>query len=298
MRTSTVPGAEAVEAAAPSPGALVQARRRRPLARALLEVWAGLTGLFLLAPLAIVVVNSLGVEQYVIFPPTGLSLGWYGRIPSYYLDGALYSLGVATLAVLAGSLLAIPTAIAITRGVLPGRAAIDALLRSPIQIPLLISGVAFLQFYVLLYDLTRLTLMNSFVGLWIAHTVVVSPFILVAVVARLARYDERQDEAAYGLGASRWQTFWLVTFPQLQSAIAAGMFFGFLMSFDNVPLTIFLIQSGQTTLPLALFFDSERDLSRIQYAVGTLVTVVSTTLILLAMRRLGILPSEESVARA
>jgi putative spermidine/putrescine transport system permease protein len=295
MRTGAVTGAKAAEAPTQ---ALARARRRRPLARSALEAWGILVGLFLLAPLAIVVVNSLGVEQYVIFPPAGFSLAWYGRIPSYYLDGAIYSLLVAAAAVLTGSLVAIPAAIAISRGVLPGRAAIDALLRSPVQIPLLISGVAFLQFYVLVYDWSGLTLMGAFVGLWIAHTIVVSPYILVAVVARLAQYDERLDEAAYGLGASAWTTFWRVTFPQLQSAIAAGMFFGFLMSFDNVPLTIFLIQSGQTTLPLALFFDSERDLSRIQYAVGTLVTVVSTTLILLAMRRVGLLPSEEAVVRA
>jgi putative spermidine/putrescine transport system permease protein len=282
----------------PSTAAAAPTRQRRPLARRLLDVWAGVAALFLLAPLVIVVLNSLGSEQYVIFPPAGFSLAWYGRIPEYYLHGALFSLLVAATAVLSGALLAIPAALALMRGALPGRAAIDALLRSPIQIPLLIAGVAFLQFYVLLYDLTRLTLMDSFVGLWIAHTVVVSPYILVAVVARLARYDERLDEAAYGLGASAWTTFWRVTFPQLRTAIAAGMFFGFLMSFDNVPTTIFLIQSGQTTLPLALFFDAERDLSRVQYAVGTLVTIVSTTIILLAMRRLGILPSEGEVVRA
>jgi ABC-type spermidine/putrescine transport system permease subunit II len=63
-------------------------------------------------------------------------------------------------------------------------------------------------------------------------------------------------------------------------------------------MTVLLIQAGQTTLPLALFFDTELDLSRVQYAVGTLVTVVSTTLILLAMRRIGILPSEGQVVRA
>jgi putative spermidine/putrescine transport system permease protein len=271
---------------------------RRPTPRRVLEAWGVVVGLFLLAPLAIVFINSLGVEQYVIFPPAAFSVAWYGRIPGYYLQGAIYSLQVAFLAVLGGAVLAIPAAIAIVRGVLPGRALIDAVLRSPIQIPLLISGVAFLQFYVVLYDWAGLTLMGTFPGLWLAHTVVVSPYILVAVVARLARYDERLDEAAYGLGASAWRTFWMVTFPQLRGAIAAGMFFGFLMSFDNVPLTIFLIQGGQTTLPLSLFFDSERDLSRIQYAVGTLVTLVSTTLIILSMRRLGILPTEESVVRA
>lgn len=289
---------EAPSLPAPAPAAPPIPRRGRLTARRVLQAWGALVGLFLLAPLVIVFINSIGVEQYVIFPPSGLSLTWYGRIPAYYLQGAIYSLQVACSAVLTGAVLAIPAAVALARGALPGRAAIDALLRSPIQIPLLISGVAFLQFYVVLYDALGLTLMGTFPGLWIAHTAIVAPYILVAVVARLARYDEHLDEAAYGLGASAWRTFWLVTFPQLRGAIAAGMFFGFLMSFDNVPLTIFLIQAGQTTLPLSLFFDSERDLSRIQYAVGTLVTLVSTTLILLSLRRLGVLPTEESLVRA
>jgi putative spermidine/putrescine transport system permease protein len=266
--------------------------------RAILSVWALFVALFLLAPLVIVFINSVGVERYVIFPPGGLSLRWYGEIPQYYLDGAILSIGLALAAIGTASLLAVPAGIAIARGSLPGRSIIDALLRSPVQVPLLISGVAFLQFYVLLRSWSGATITDSFVGLWIAHTTVVSPYLLIAVVARLARYPESLDEAAYGLGAGPVRTFFDVTLPLISPAIASGLFFAFLVSFDNVPTTIFLIQSGQTTLPLALFFDTEQELSRIQYAVGTIVTVVFTVLILTAMRRLDLLPSAMSSKRA
>lgn len=263
----------------------------------LLTVWAGLVALFLLAPLVIVVINSVGAEQYVIFPPRDLSLRWFGEIPDYYIDGAILSIALAFAAIVVASLLAIPAGIAIARGDLPGRTLIDALLRSPIQIPLLISGVAFLQFFVVLRGLSGISLADSFVSLVIAHTVVVSPYLLVAVVARLARYPDALDEAAYGMGASRTRTFFTITLPVIAPAIASGLFFSFLMSFDNVPTTIFLIQAGQTTLPLALFFDTELDLSRIQYAVGTVVTIISTVVILLAMRRFDLLPTARSGQR-
>ena len=264
---------------------------------AVLAIWAACIALFLLAPLVIVFANSIGAEQYVIFPPTEFSLRWYASIPQYYLDGAILSILVAMAAVATSTLLAVPAGLAIARGSLPGRNVIDALLRSPIQIPLLVSGVAFLQFFVLLRDWTGVSMAGHFIGLWIAHTVVVSPYLLVAVVARLARYPESLDEAAYGLGASRLRTFVTITLPLIAPAIASGLFFAFLTSFDNVPTTIFLIQSGQTTLPLALFFDTELSLSRVQYAVGTIVTVVSTVVILLAMRRFDLLPSARSSRR-
>jgi putative spermidine/putrescine transport system permease protein len=274
-------------------------RFRRPnLLEGAMTAWAGLIALFLVAPLVIVVINSVGFEQYVIFPPNELSLRWYGQIPQYYIDGAILSVTLAFAAIGAASLLAIPAGLAIARGSLPGRSAIDALLRSPIQIPLLISGVAFLQFFVLVRGWTGIGLTNQFAGLWIAHTIVVSPYLLVAVVARLARYPDSLDDAAYGLGAGRVRTFFTITLPLIAPAIASGLFFAFLMSFDNVPTTIFLIQAGQTTLPLALFFDTELALSRVQYAVGTIVTLVSTAVILLAMRRFDLLPSVRSGQRA
>jgi putative spermidine/putrescine transport system permease protein len=272
--------------------------RRRGLLQPLLSIWALITALFLLAPLLIVVINSLGVEQYVIFPPSGVSLRWYTEIPQYYLDGAILSVTVAVAAVATACVLAVPAGLAIARGSLPGRPAIDALLRSPIQVPLLISGVAFLQFYVLLQGWSGATLTGNFVGLWIAHTIVVCPYLLVAVVARLAHYPDSLDEAAYGLGAGPTRAFFDVTLPIISPAVASGVFFAFLVSFDNVPTTIFLIQSGKTTLPLALFFDTELALSRVQYAVGTIVTIISTVLILAAMRRLDLLPSVDSAKRA
>jgi len=268
------------------------------LVSGLLTLWAGLIAAFLLAPLAIVLINSVGVEQYVIFPPSGFSFRWYGEIPDYYVDGAILSIALAFVAISVASLLAIPAGLAIARGSLPGRSLIDALLRSPIQIPLLISGVAFLQFFTLVRGWTGVGLADGFLGLVIAHTIVVSPYLLVAVVARLARYPDALDEAAYGMGASRLRVLFTITLPVIAPAIASGLFFAFLMSFDNVPTTVFLIQSGQTTLPLALFFDTELDLSRVQYAVGTIVTLISTAVILLAMRRFDLLPSARAGQRA
>ena len=294
MATRAANGARTVE----TPGAPARGRRRHiGVVRPLLSAWALLIALFLLAPLVIVFVNSIGVEQYVVFPPGGWSAQWYSRIPDYYLEGAILSVGLAVAATAAAALVAIPAGLAIARGSLPGKSAIDALLRSPVQIPLLVSGVAFLQFYVLIRKTTGLTITDSFIGLWIAHTIVVSPYLLTAVVARLMRYPASLDEAAYGLGAGPVRTFFDITLPIISPAVASGLFFAFLVSFDNVPTTVFLIQSGDTTLPLAIFYDTDQDLSRIQYAVGTIVTVVFTTLILVMMRWLRLLPSSESTRR-
>lgn len=261
--------------------------RRSPFVVAL-YIWGALCGIFLALPLVVVLINSIGVERYVVFPPSGYTLAWYGRIPETYLHSAIFSLLLATCAVIGASLLAVPAALALVRGRLPGRSLVDGMLRSPLQIPLLVSGVAFIQFYGFLYDNLHIDLYGKFAGLLLAHIVVVSPYILTATVAQLAKYDAALDEAAYGMGAYPWATFWRITFPIIRPSILAGTFFAFLMSFDNVPLTIFLIQPGRSTLPVDLFFSTEQDLSRVHYAVGTLVTIVSATSILLIQRYLGV----------
>ncbi len=258
--------------------------------RSLFYAWTALTGLFVLAPLLVVFINSLGVERYVAFPPQHLSLVWYRALPSWFWPSTVYSLELAAVAIVVGTMLAVPAAISMVRGVVPGKAVIDALLRSPLQIPLVISGVAFLSYFDLVRRATGLGLAGTFVGLCIAHTIVVSPYVLVAVVAQLAKYDNALDEAAYGMGASVWTSFWRITFPLIRPSIVAGAFFAFLMSFDNVPVSIFLIPAGRSTLAIDLFQSTVQDLSRAQYAVGTLVTLAATALILVAQRYLGIMP--------
>ena len=124
-------------------------RTRRRLFSALVLTVAYVT---LLAPIAFVMIASFdyGQRAYVIFPPDRFTFDSYWRIPMRYWDSLWISVRVAFLCMLISCAIGIPAAIGIVRCNLPGKAALLAIFRAPMQIPAVVSGVAFLHLYYLL----------------------------------------------------------------------------------------------------------------------------------------------------
>ena len=255
---------------------------------------SSVTILFLIAPLLMVFANSLGPEGLAFFPPPELSLASYATIPLRWLRATLNSVALAGLAAAIACVLGTCGALAVVRGRLRFPALVDGLLRSPLQAPALVLGVAFLQYYGWLNVNLHLDLRASFTGLLLAHAVVSLPFVFTVVLARLASFDRRLEEAAYGLGAGPLTTFLRVTLPIVAPAVLSGGFFAFLLSLDNVPLSLFLVGVGTPLLPVDLFTSIQFDLQRTIYAVATLVCLFTTLVIALAYRHLT---SALSVAR-
>ena len=80
-------------------------------------------------------------------------------------------------------------------------------------------------------------------NLLIGHIVVTSPYVIRTVVTSLLLVDYNLEDAARTLGASRLQTFWRITLPQIAPGVAAGALFAFMVSFDNYPVTMWLANS-------------------------------------------------------
>lgn len=254
--------------------------------RLTLHLVALIGALFLLLPLAFVVINSLGPRGIAFFPPETLNLDAYSNIPARWLRATLSALVLALVAAGLGSVLGTCGALALARGGLRGSGWIDGLLRSPLQVPGLVLGVAFLQLYSWISVSGGPELRNSWLGLGLAHVAVSSPFVMVVVLARLRSLGTELEQAAAGLGATHLETFFRVTLPLLVPAILSGAFFAFLLSIDNVPLSYFLIGTGQALLPVDLFNAIQFDLTRTVYAVSTLVCLATTALVAVAFRRL------------
>jgi len=119
----------------------------------------------------------------------------------------------------------------------------------------------------------------------LAHFVWAFPFALLAMLVVAARFDTRLMEAAEDLGANRWQRFWQIEVPILKPGIFAAGFFGFLLSFNELPFSIFM-RSGQDTLPLYLWVQSGAHNTTVPliYALSTLVTVASVGLTFIAIK--------------
>src|SRR5258708_26390604 len=82
--------------------------------------------------------------------------------------------------------------------------------------------------------------------------VIVIPWGVGRVPASLAGLDRTTEEAAQNLGANPWVTFWRITLPSIRPGIVAGALFGFVTSFGNLEMSLFLVGPGRTTLPIVI----------------------------------------------
>src|SRR5262249_28858187 len=153
--------------------------------------------------------------------------------------GRSLALGVASAAL--SMLLCVPAAIALVKTKFPGRTVVETVLRSPLQFPAIVLGVAFLQYYFVWQNALSTPIVGTFGGLLIAHTMYTFPFVLVPIIARLSASDAPWEEAAAGLGASTMTIMARVVVPLMRPGIVAGMFMGFVMSFEDVAVTLFLV---------------------------------------------------------
>jgi putative spermidine/putrescine transport system permease protein len=243
---------------------------------------ASLTVAFLLFPFVVVIGASLdsGAAYHIAFPPRGVSLAAYGDIPAKYLQAALVSLAVAIMVAMVATAVGGGAALGLASHRLIGRAALEAFFRLPVQIPLVVTGAAFLQLYYELASWTGLNLLHGLTGLVIAHSFVAIPYSVTAIGAVLARLDPALEEAAESLGAGPWSTFWQVTAPAIRPGIVAGFFYAFIVSFSDVPIAVFLVQAQQTTIPVMLFLDMQFDFTPAMLAASTLVALGSLALLI------------------
>jgi putative spermidine/putrescine transport system permease protein len=165
---------------------------------------------------------------------------------------------------------------------------IEALFRLPLQVPFVVTGVVFLQFYYRLADLVGVNAAGSLPGLIGAHVFVTIPYSVGTVAAVLARFDRGLEEAADSLGATPWSTFWQVTFPLIRPGIFAGTLYAFIVSFGDVPVAIFLSGSSRATLPVEIFQSLQFDFDPSVLAMSTVVVVLSVLLVVVMQRAAGL----------
>jgi putative spermidine/putrescine transport system permease protein len=243
---------------------------------------------FLVLPTLFVIVVSFGRDRFVSFPPDGLTLSWFEQIDPMFWSALWFSVQVAVVATTVSLVLGIPAALAIARGRFRARGLVDVLTRAPLQVPYIVIGVAFLQYYHLFGDLTGSQLRGTSLGLVIAHVVITAPFVVSAVVVGLERFDPNLEDAAYGLGMGRVRTFFHVTLPVIKPSVFAGAFFSFLISFDNVPVSLYLGIAHRNVLPVAMFLTAETSPTPSLYAVSAVVTVLSVVGVVIFERLVGL----------
>ncbi len=227
---------------------------RRRLGRLALRGSAGLALGFILLPLVLVSWLGFFRNEVVSFPPGGYTLRWFAAILDQrnFVDGFLMSLEVGLFAMLAGLAVGVPVSLCLARGRFRGREALNTLLLLPLVVPGIVAGTAIYVFQVEAEILTGLPLVASLPGLVLAHVLITIPWTVRLATASLAGLDRSVEEAALSLGAGPWTTFRRITLPLIRPGIVAAALFGFIISFGNLEMTLFLVGPGRTTLPIAI----------------------------------------------
>ncbi|CAO3457616.1 ABC-type spermidine/putrescine transport system, permease component II [Azospirillum argentinense] len=233
---------------------------------------------FLLAPILVVCVVAFTSQGYLSLPTDGLSLRWFKAIgdnPEFaraFRDSLLLGAVSSTIAVA----FSVPAALAIARHQFRGREAITALFLSPLMVPHIVLGIAFLRFF------TQIGLGGTFAGLVLSHVVIILPFALRLILAASTGMDRSIENAAASLGATSWTTFRRVTLPLILPGVASGWVLAFINSFDEVTMTVFIASPETTTLPVRLFL-------YIQDNIDPLVAAVSASLIFMTVAAMLVL---------
>jgi len=240
---------------------------------------------FLVFPVVLTVVVSFSGSQFIEFPPKSFSLEWYANIAKINKIGeaTLLSLLIAALTGVLTVAMAIPAALAIARHSFPGKSAISAFLLSPVAVPMIAIGIAIFQFFV------WTGLPFNWVTLLVGHMVLVSAYPVRTLIASLTLSNPSLEEAAESLGAGRWTVFRTVTLPQLTPGLISGFLFAFLISFDNYPISIFLVRSGLTTMPIEVFNYISQQLDPTPAAFSTIYIIIVSAVIVFAEKRFGVI---------
>ena len=240
-----------------------------------------LTTVFLIFPVVLTVIVSFNSSFFIEFPPRAFSTDWYGNIAKIHRIGnatvisALIALASATVATLFG----ICASLALVRTELPVKAALTAFLVSPITIPMVAIGIALIQFFILIG--TAFTWYSLLIG----HIVLVLAYPIRTLVASLTLSNISFEEAARSLGATRLQVFMTITLPQMKPGLISGFIFAFLISFDNYPISIFLVRGGLTTMPIELFNYITQNLDPTPAAFSSLYIAIVSIIIFFAEKR-------------
>ncbi|PZU92729.1 MAG: ABC transporter permease [Chelatococcus sp.] len=252
-------------------------RRNGPLALAFHLAFV----VFMLAPLAIVCVVAFTPEGYLSLPTRGPSLRWFKAIFDYpeFLRAFYASLWLAALSSTIAIALAVPAALAIARYRFPGREAITALFMSPLMVPHIVLGIAFLRFF------TQIGLSGTFTGLVLSHVIVILPFALRLVLAASYGIDRRIEHAAISLGAGTMTVFRRVTLPLILPGVVSGWLLAAINSFDEVTMTVFIASPATTTLPVRMFLYIQDNIDPLIAAVSACL-IALTAVLLLALDRL------------
>ncbi|RLK51562.1 spermidine/putrescine transport system permease protein [Alkalispirillum mobile] len=247
--------------------------RERRNAR-LMRLWTAMVLFILYLPLVAIVLASFSSIRFFMFPIQQWSLRWYEAVlgSMELRDHLGTSLSIAVLVTLISVVMGVFGALAFARYPWRGRRLYQRFILLPIFFPQAVLGLALLLWY------SALGITPNWQTAVFAHLVWIVPIVTLIISIRVYGFDPALEEAARDLGATRAQVFREVTLPVLWPGIFSGGLFAFLLSWGNLPLSVYTSGADQT-IPEWLYSRMIAGYTPQVPALGVLLILVAATVL-------------------
>ncbi len=233
--------------------------------------------LFLVLPALVAIPISLTPKRFLSFPSGDVSLRHFENLftspewLSSFYQSAVIATSTAVLATIMGTL----AAVGLWRITSKYSELVRALLLMPLIIPQIISAMAFYRLWI------PLGLLDSYAGLILAHSILAAPMVLITVSASLANFDPKLEQASRGMGASGFTTLRRVIIPSIRPGVMAGALFAFILSWDEIVVSLFISKFTVFTLPRRMWNGIRENTDPTVAAAA--VVLVALTLVIFAL---------------
>lgn len=216
--------------------------------RALIWAWTLAVLVFLYLPALCILLASLTSSRYFLFPIQKWGLDWWRKTFESLEIRQLFanSITIAFCVMVIAVVIAFFGALAFARYNWKGRTVFQKIVLLPIFFPQSVLGLALLLWF------NAVGIQTSWMTAIFAHLVWIIPVVTLVISIQVYSFDPALEEAAFDLGATRWQVFREVTLPVLLPGIVSGAFFAFLLSWGNFPLSLFTT-GADATIPKYLY---------------------------------------------
>lgn len=253
-------------------GKILPYRRRRLGEERRPFLWIlGLIGIaFLALPTFFLIPISVSENRFLAWPPEGFTWQWYQIYFSsaIWVDATFRSIGVGLATAALSMVLGVPAAFVLARQRVIGKSVIISLMLLPMVLPHIIVAVGLFYLY------AKVGLVGTNIGLIIGNTIFSLPYVVITVMAVLRNYDERLDQAAWTLGATRGVAFRRITLPLLKAGMVTAFLFSFVKAMDELAIALFVADAGTPLLPKQLWQEMSYKIDPSLAAVSTLILVI------------------------
>ncbi len=259
------------------------------LSRTLQVAWVIALFVFIAMPMLVVIVFSFDANRFPAIPWGGFSLAWHRAIftDQMVIDAFANSVKVGVGTAILSTVLGFAAAYIDYRWSFRGRSGFVLLVAIPPAVPATILGMAMLAF------LSRTGLFGRTETIMACHVAIATSFSMAIIRLRLSELGPELEQAAWNLGASPFTAMWRVVVPFCKPALIASFFLSAAVSFDEFMVAWF-VGGVHETLPVRILNLLQGQVNPKINAIGTVVLVISITLVLVAQRFVGLKAGRKS----